>query len=286
MTPTLAALVRQAAERLRESLSAEQNAALDAEILARHVLGWNQTRWITDARSAAPPAFAQAFESLVARRAKGEPIAYITRTREFWCLDFDVNPAVLIPRPETEILVEQALMTIDWLAGIEEPRKLAVADVGTGSGCVAIALAHNRPSITVIATDISRAALEVARRNARRHGVANRITFQETSMLDGVGAVDLVVSNPPYIAAADAGTLMRDVRDFEPHTALFSGGDGLDAIRQLLAAVRSRNPVPPLLFEFGGAAEPVRAAVEAAGLRLTGITSDFAGLPRVAHVEG
>lgn len=285
MTPTLGSLVREAAARLREHLSPEQNAALDAEVLARHVLGWNQTRWMADSRNAPPAGFTTSFDALLARRAKGEPVAYITRTREFWCLDFEVNPAVLIPRPETEILVEQALVVIDALADPEGSRHPRVADVGTGSGAVAIALAHNRPSIHVIATDISSAALDVARRNARRHGVSSRVQFREASVLEGVGDVDLVVSNPPYIAATEAATLMADVRDYEPHTALFSGGDGLDVIRALLADVAARTPVPILLFEFGGNEPAVRAAVTEAGLRVVETVPDLAGIPRVARVE-
>lgn len=285
MTHSLASLVREAAARLRGHLGREQHAAIDAEVLARHVLGWNQTRWIADSQSLPPPGFTTTFESLVARRAKGEPVAYITRTREFWCLDFDVNPAVLIPRPETEILVEQALKVIDAGGAAPQGSRFTVAEVGTGSGCVAVAIAHNRTSVDVIATDISSAALDVARRNARRHGVSSRIQFRETSVLDGVGDVDLVVSNPPYIAAGEATALMPDVRDYEPHTALFSGRDGLDVIRALLAAVAARRPAPVLLFEFGGNEPAVRAAVDQAGLRVVDIIPDLAGIPRVARVE-
>lgn len=282
MTATLAALVRQAADRLRPALSTEQNVALDAEVLARHVLGWSRERWIADSRNVPPPGFEAVFEGLLRRRANGEPIAYITRTREFWELDFEVSPAVLIPRPETEILVEQALKAIADPGGSRHTR---VADVGTGSGCIAIALARSAPSIHLVATDISRAALDVARRNARRHGVAHRIDFVQTPGLEGVGEIDLVVSNPPYIGEADAPALMRDVVDYEPHTALFSGGDGLGVIRAILDDVARRRPVPPLLFEFGGNEPAIRQAVHAAGLRLVEIIPDLAGIPRVARVE-
>lgn len=285
MTATLASLVREAAGRLGDRLSAEQNAALDAEVLARHVLGWDRVKWIAHSRGTPPQGFAERFETLIARRATGEPVAYITRTREFWGLDFEVSPAVLIPRPETEILVERALTMVPRLGATGGPRPLTIADVGTGSGCVAIALAHSNPLVHLIATDISSAALDVARRNARRHGVAGRIQFQQASVLDGVGPVDLVVSNPPYIAAGDAGGLMPDVRDHEPHTALFSGGDGFDVIRAMLADVAKRRPAPMLLFEFGGNEPAVREAVEQAGLRVVGIIPDLAGIPRVAHVE-
>lgn len=276
MTPTLADLVRHAADRLRERLSPEQNPALDAEVLARHVLGWDRARWLAGSRGAPPPGFAPAFSAAVDRRAGGEPVAYITGTREFWGLDFEVTPAVLIPRPETELLVEEALTLI---AG---PR---VADVGTGSGCVAIALAHARPELRVTATDVSEEALAVARRNASRQGVADRIDFRLASGLDGVGAVDLVVSNPPYIPRAEAGTLMQDVVAFEPHTALFAGGDGLDVIRAILADVARRTPPPPFVFEFGGNDAAVRDAIRTAGLRLARVVRDLQGIPRVAVVE-
>lgn len=281
MIHTLADLVRQAADRLRGQLAHEQNAALDAEVLARHVLGWDRARWLADAREPAPADFAPRFDALVSRRAAGEPVAYITGTREFWGLDFEVSPAVLVPRPETEVLVEEALKLID----ASPDGMTRVADVGTGSGCIAVALAHSRPSITVVATDVSEAALAVAKRNAARHGVAGRVAFLLAPVLDGAGPVDLVVSNPPYIGRQDEDTVARDVLDFEPHGALFSGNDGLDVIRALLAAVRSRTPPPALLFEFGGGAAPIRAAVESSGLTLAALTPDLAGLPRVARVE-
>lgn len=281
MIHSLADLVRQAADRLRGQLAHEQNPALDAEVLARHVLGWDRARWLADAREPAPADFAAQFDALVSRRASGEPVAYITGTREFWGLDFEVSPAVLVPRPETEVLVEEALKLID-----ARPGAIAhVADVGTGSGCIAVALAHSRPGVTVVATDISEDALAVARRNASRHGVASRVEFLFAPALKGVGPVDLVVSNPPYIGRQDEDTVTKNVLDFEPHGALFSGNDGLDVIRALLAAVRERTPPPALLFEFGGSDAPIRAAVAASGLTLAAVTPDLAGLPRVARVE-
>lgn len=285
---TLADLARQAAERLarrssseggREGLLPGQNSALDAEVLARHVLGWDRARWLAESRGAPPSGFLPAFSSLVDRRAGGEPVAYITGTREFWGLDFAVTPAVLIPRPETELLVEEALAVIDRAGATR------VADVGTGSGCVAISIAHERSHVCVVATDISGTALDVARANAARHGVADRIDFRHGPVLDGVGAVDLIVSNPPYVSRAEARTLMKDVVDFEPHTALFAGGDGLDVIRAILADAARRQPVPPVLFEFGGNEQAVRDAVHASGLRLAHVARDLAGIPRIAAVE-
>lgn len=284
MTTTLADLARQAAHALRARLSPEQNPALDAELLARHVLRWDRARWLADSRAEAPAGFAAAFNALVDRRASGEPVAYIIGKREFWGLDFEVSPAVLIPRPETELLVEEALKVIDAGGAALQGPGLLVADACTGSGCVAIALAHSRPSLRVIATDISEPALHVAARNAERHEVADRVEFRVASGLEGVGGVDLVVANPPYISRAGARTLMKDVVDYEPHTALFADGDGLDVIRALLADVAARTPAPPFMFEFGGNEALVRAAVEQAGLRLTRVVRDLAGIPRVAAV--
>ena len=287
MTATLAELARQAADRLRNRLSPEQNAALDAEVLARHVLGWDRARWLAGNRSAPPSGFAAAFEAAVDRRAQGEPVAYITGTREFWSLDFEVTPAVLIPRPETEILVEESLKVVDRIAGgaALQGSRITIADVGTGSGCIAIALAHSRPFLHVLATDVSGDALEVARRNAARHLVADRVDFIETAVLDGIGDVDVVVSNPPYIGAQDEAGVMRDVREYEPHAALFSGTDGLDVIRGLLTAVRARDSVRALLFEFGGNERAIREAVGASGLRVVEVVKDLAGTPRIAVVE-
>lgn len=277
---SLAGLVREAAARLRDRIGAHQQPALDAELLARHVLGWTRETWIIRSREAAPAEFETAFNALVARRLTGEPVAYITGTREFWGLDFEVTPAVLIPRPETELLVERAISTIDELAS-SAGGGLRVADVGTGSGCIAIALAHERPSIQVIATDVSEAAIDVASRNAARLGVADRVDFRVTSLLDGVADVDLVVSNPPYIATGDPN-VMPDVRAHEPRAALFSGADGLDVIRALAADVAHRSPSPPLLLEFGGNEQDVRDALTGAGLRVTDVLRDLAGIPRIA----
>lgn len=277
MSETLAGRVRDAAARLAGRGAPDQNPALDAEVLARHVLGWDRARWIGDSREAPSPEFDRRFDELIDRRLTGEPVAYLTGVREFRGLDFKVTPAVLIPRPETELLVDEALKLAQ--------EGFAVADVGTGSGCVAVALAVERPTLRLIATDISERALDVARRNAARHGVADRIDFRLTPVLDDVGAVDLVVSNPPYIATGDAPGMMADVRDFEPHAALFSGTDGLSVIRALLAGVARRDPPPPLVFEFGGNEAAVREAVAASGLRVAEIARDLAGIPRVAVVR-
>jgi len=279
MSPTLAELARQAADRLRTRLSPGQNAALDAEVLARHVLGWDRARWIAGSRDPAPADFLPVFNALVDRRAAGEPVAYITGRREFWGLELEVSPDVLIPRPETELLVERALREVDRLGARR------VLDIGTGSGCIAVVLAHERPSLRIVATDISERAVRVATRNALRHGVGDRVTFIHTAGVIHVGPIDLVVSNPPYIPEGDARTLMRDVVDFEPHVALFTTGDGLAVIRATLEELRARDPIPPYIFEFGGNEAAVRALVGASGLRVTEVIPDLQGIPRVAVVE-
>jgi release factor glutamine methyltransferase len=284
VTLTLAALVHRAADRLRGRLPPEQNAALDAEVLARHVLGWDRARWIAEARSAPPEGFESEFGALVARRLEGEPVAYLTGRKEFWDFEFEVSPDVLVPRPETELLVEQTLQAIDERYRDDKPFR--VADVGTGSGCIAIAIAASRPAVRVVATDISPRALAIARRNAARLGVAGRIEFLETTLLEAVTrSIDLVVSNPPYIGTGDAARVTRDVAAFEPPEALFAGADGLEVINRLIRDAATREPVPVLLFEFGGNESDIRAAAAASGLRVVRVTPDLAGIPRVARVE-
>lgn len=280
---TLAALVRDAAARLGDRLGPDQDARFDAELLARHVLGWSAETWIARSRETPPAGFHEPFEALVARRARREPIAYILGTKEFWGLDFEVTPDVLIPRPETELLVERALAAIDAIAA--GGRRLRVLDLGTGSGCIAVALAHERPGIDVVAIDVSERAIRVATGNAVRHGVRDRIAFHHTAGVFDAGGVDLVVSNPPYIAEGDAADLMKDVVDFEPHAALFAGNDGLDVIRATLAGLARRDTAPPYIFEFGGNAPAVRALVETSGFRLVEVVNDLAGIPRIAVVE-
>lgn len=283
MSASLAAVVRQAADELRDRLGADQNASLDAEVLARHVLGWSRERWITSSREIPPPGFVEQFDALVARRMKLEPVSYITGSREFWGLDFEVSPSVLIPRSCTEGLVETALAEIDRIA--RGRPAVRVADVGTGSGAIAVAIAASRPAVEVFATDVSDEALDVARRNARRHGVETRVHFIHGSVLDGVPDVDLVLSNPPYIGGRDKLQVCPGVWAYEPLVALFSGDDGLDTTRELLSQVAARRPVPPLMFEFGAPEHAVRAAVEAAGLTLVRSILDIEQFPRIAHVE-
>ena len=251
-----------ARERLVGAGIPPDQAAIDAEVLSRHALGWDRASWLARREEPASPEEEARLHSLVARRERREPVAYITGRREFWGLDFEVTSAVLIPRPETEFIVEAALEKLD---GSVQPWQ--VADVCTGSGCLAIVLAHERPHVVVTATDISAAALQVARRNAERHQVADRITFLESSLLDEVsGPFDLIVANPPYVPQAMREHLQSDVKDYEPGVAIFGdGADGLDQARALIRQAPSRLVQGGwLMMEFGfGQAESIAAAVGA-----------------------
>src|SRR6185503_12466931 len=181
-------------------------AALSARLLAEAVLGWNTTQILTSGDQLEPPAFAAAFEELIARRAHREPLAYITGTREFWNLRFEVSPAVLIPRPETEGLIEAVNTMLP-----DRAASLRVADVCTGSGCVAVAIAVERRAARVVATDVSAAALEIARRNVMRHGVRDRVECVQGDLLTPLtGRFDLIVANPPYVAVGSRTALQPE----------------------------------------------------------------------------
>jgi len=261
----------------------DREAQLDARVLARHVLGWDAARLLTDGTAPAPPDFSTVYDALIDRRTAREPMAYILGVQEFWGLAFEVGPAVLIPRPETEVLVEAAL------SRIPEAGAFDVADVGTGSGCVAIAIARDRPRARLVAADIARDALETAAANARRHGVADRITFACGDLLAlpslAPRTFDLIVSNPPYVAEGDRSTLQPEVRDYEPAAALFAGRDGLSIIRRLVAqSVARLKPGGYLLFEIGqGQDDAVRELISATpGLTMSGLKHDLQGIARTA----
>lgn len=273
---TLREVATAAAARFKAAGIAPEEADLDAQLLAARALGWDRTRLVTSWRDPAPPPFLASFEPLVRRRESREPISQILGTREFWGLEFEVTRSVLTPRPESEGIVEAAL---------EHARRAhAIVDVGTGTGCLAVSLAREFPDGRVVATDTSEAALEVARRNAAKHGVASRIRFERTHLLDTiVEPVDLVVSNPPYVPTGERDRLPPEVRDYEPPEALFAGDDGLDTIRELVGAARQhlRNE-GLLIFECGvdqaGAIREMIAATP--GLELRDIRTDLAGIPR------
>lgn len=232
---------------------------IDAEVLLLHLLGKPRSWLFAHAGDKPDPDLQTAYHALLDRRASGEPVAYITGRRGFWSLNLEVTPATLIPRAETELLVELALQRLS------RDERRSVADLGTGSGAVALAIAHECPQSFVLATDASSAALEVAQRNAKRLGIAN-IRFAHGDWLAPLDAqrFDLIVSNPPYIEAHDPHLLKGDLR-FEPAAALASGADGLDDIRRIVGDASGHlEPGGWLLFEHGwnqGAA--VRRLLEA-----------------------
>jgi release factor glutamine methyltransferase len=284
---SVAERLAQARAQLEAAGLSPADAAFDAEVLARHVMQWDRAQLIVQVRDAEPPAFADRLGALVARRVRREPVAQIIGHREFWGLEFEVTPDVLVPRPETEIIVEEA---IDF-ARAEGCR--TVVDVGTGSGCLAVAIAHEIAGARLVAIDVSTAALAVARRNAARHGVADRIRFLHGNVLDslpspsdpspsGDARVDLIVSNPPYVREGDAPGLSAEVRDHEPHAALFGGKDGFDVIRQLLHQAASRlAPSGRLVIEFGfGHGDQMIQLAETTGWTILRVRDDLQGIPR------
>lgn len=274
------ASVADARRRLNAAGLAADDAALDARLLAQHVLGWDTARLLMSGGDRATPAFTRRYTDLLERRLRHEPLAYITGTKEFWGLDFEVTPDVLIPRPETELIVEETL------SRFPDSRSLTMADVCTGSGCIAVAVAHERARARIVATDTSTSALRVAERNAGRHHVADRIRFLEGDLLDGVeGAVDLIVSNPPYVPDRDRTGLQAEVRDFEPPAALFAGPFGLDVIERLIAqAADHLHPGGLLIFELGMEQDTAAARLISGEPRLTmeRVARDLQGIPRVA----
>jgi release factor glutamine methyltransferase len=219
---------------------------LDAEVLAMHVCGLDRSGLITHGHSVLTDDQQRRLKTLLLRRSQGEPIAYLTGTREFWSLEFNVSPATLIPRAETELLVEKAL------AHIPQNVEWTIADLGTGSGAIALVLVKERPRCRVIATDISPAALEVARSNAAKFNLTH-VEFREGSWFEPLHnmKLDMIVSNPPYVRANDPHLEQGNVR-FEPEQALAAGPEGLNAIRQIALSAREHlNPAAWLLFEHG-----------------------------------
>jgi release factor glutamine methyltransferase len=278
------ACVAAARVRLQNAGIASDEAELDARLLAEHLLSWDTAHYFASGHGQAPPGFSARFEVLIGRRVRREPLAYIIGRQEFWGLAFEVSPAVLIPRPESELVVEAALE----VAGTRE-QSLSVADACTGSGCLGIALAYERPQARIIATDLSDRAIEVARRNAARHGVEERIEFVRIDLLETLdGPFDLIVSNPPYVPEGDRARLEPEVRDHEPAVALFAGHDGLAVIRRLLEQARSRlKPGATLIFEIGfGQAAPVTELISGApGLKMAALRRDLQGIPRTVIVR-
>jgi len=298
-TDTLHRRIQEARRRFEHAGIHAAEAAIDADVLARHALGgWDRGQLLVRQHDACPAGFAAIFEALVRRREQREPTGYITGHREFWGLDIEVRPGVLVPRPETEFLIEETLSRLSpdesgsarlvhqATTGLLNQPRVSIADVGTGSGCIAVAIARWLPAADIIAIDASEEALAVARRNAERHEVAGRVRFLRANLLAGVaGPFDAVVSNPPYVPAPDLAGLQPEVRDHEPLAALVAGHDGLGVIRRLVPeAAAVLRPGGWLLFEFGfGQVDGVRATVAAEPrLELVEVRADLAGIPRVA----
>ena len=277
---TLREALTRATRQLDASPDLRADAARDAALLLRHALGISHAAQLADPERALTPAQQAAFDVLVQRRLANEPIQYITGEQEFYGLALRVTREVLIPRPETEQLVEAVLAELD----AKQP--LRILDVGTGSGAIAIALAHHLPHARVTAVDLSAAALEVAASNAVRHALAGRIRFIESDLLDALLPdelhLDVIVSNPPYVPTADRASLHPQVREHEPAAALFAGPDGLDVYRRLIPQARAAlRPNGLLALEIGhGQKEAVTALLS--GWDELRFLDDLQQIPRIA----
>jgi release factor glutamine methyltransferase len=276
---TVLEALRQASARLRSA--GVPSPEHDAEVLLRHVLGWDRARLVADGPAPLDPADETSYLRFVDERARRRPLQHLTGTQWFWKHEFRITPDVLVPRPETELLVEAAL---ELLRDRERPR---VVDVGTGSGCIALSLAGERPDAEIHATDISEPALAVARDNALRLGFQDRVTFRRGDLLEPVGALtgrlDLVVSNPPYVSVADLHGLAPEVRLHDPHQALIPPGDRLSVYRRLAPeAARLLRPGGAVAVEVGQSmGDEVVREMERAGLLVSSVRPDLAGIPRV-----
>jgi release factor glutamine methyltransferase len=279
-TITISALLRAAQAHLAQI---SDTSRLDAELILAHLLGWPRARLLAERDHPVPPDLSAAFTGLVARRADGEPVAYLVGHKEFYGIDLAVDRRVLVPRPETELLVELAIAAARRIAaGRAAP--LHIADIGTGSGAIAVALAVHLPNARIDAVDISAEALEVAQANVARHGLAGRVRLLQGDLLAPLeGPADMIVSNPPYTILAE---VEPNVYAHEPHLALEGGPDGVDLYRRLLAGAPAMlRPGGALLCEIGAwqgqlVAALARAAFPAAAVR---IVQDLAGRDRVVQ---
>ncbi len=278
---TMSALLREAAAALRANQAATPE--LDARLLAAHATGLDAAALIAAAREPLPPEAEARFQALLARRLAGEPVARLLGRREFWGHDFKLSPATLIPRPDSETVVEAAL---DWVtAGGRRAEPIRILDLGTGSGCLLVALLMELSEATGIGIDVSEAALRTARANARAAGVGERAAFvtgywAEAVMSSGIG---LIVANPPYIPSEEIAGLSVEVAAHEPWQALDGGDDGLDCYRALLpTVVQTLSPDGALVLEHGARQEaPLAQLVEGAGLRVIDERADLSGVARV-----
>jgi release factor glutamine methyltransferase len=263
-----------------------ESADLDARLLVGHALGLDHAGLVREGERPLGRADIAGIEALAARRLAGEPVARIAGVKEFWGLPFQVTPAVLVPRPDTETVVETALARLDRDGA--RSRRLRIADLGTGSGAILVALLHELADAFGIGTDCDPAALATARANAGRLGVATRTAFVACDFGAALaGGLDLVVANPPYIATDEIAALAPEVRDFDPRGALDGGPDGLAAYRAIAAdAGRLLAPGAHLVMEVGaGQADAVSALVAAARLGAVAVAPDLAGIGRVVSAR-
>ncbi len=269
--------VRDALEGASDALAAVgvDTPRLDAELLLSEATGWERARMAAEPEAGVLPAAARRFGEMVRRRLRREPVAYILGRRGFRHLELAVDSRVLIPRPETELLVELALEL--------QPRR--VLDMGTGSGAIALAIADEMPECEIVATDTSPAALEVARDNAERLGLADRVGFVEAMLPPGAAGFDLIVANLPYVAESEWAGLEPEVTKWEPREALLAGPDGLDVIRAAIPVAAA--VAPSLALEVGvGQAPAVSELLFEAGFAKVETRPDLAGIPRVLWGRG
>jgi release factor glutamine methyltransferase len=293
------ALLKQGIEQLRAANVPSYTLA--AELLLLHVTSQGRTWLYSHPEEILPESIAEKYSALLDRRGSGVPTQHLTGKQEFWGLEFEVNPDVLIPRPETEHLIEVALDRLavrEIRAGRHQQlsgERVTLVDIGTGSGCIAVTLAKELPAATVYATDISGNALTVARRNAARHGLSDRIHFVESNLLEGFAppaasvmrVFDLIISNPPYVSLREAESLPVEIREHEPRTALFGGEEGYELYGVLIPqAAQHLKPGGLLVLELGynnlPAVEPLLDRSEWSGVS---VTKDLAGIPRVISAE-
>ena len=281
-------MARSIADSLREASDALQTAGVpearrEAGSLLSFIIGKDRTFLISHADDRLEATEFERFREAVGRRAEGEPLQYITGVQDFYGREFRVTPDVLIPRPETELLVEAALEAV---ADVPGP---SICDVGTGSGCIAVTLLCERTDASAVAVDVSEAALAVATQNAQRHRVSDRIDLRISDCFYGLEpmAFDLIVSNPPYVSAGALSGLQREVRDHEPLVALSPGEDGLTVIRRLLnEGPAFLNPNGHLIMEIGfDQGEKVQSLIDADVWRLVEIRPDLQRIPRIVMLQ-
>jgi len=269
-------------ERLRRA--GIDNFALDAEVLLRHATGLDRVTMLTNPQIPLDERVVDEYHEYLRQREQRTPVAYITNSIEFMSLPMYIDRRALIPRPDTEILVEHALDMIETLTESRDGRQISVLEMCTGSGCIALSLAHYAPGIHITATDLSADALQLANENAQRYATGTNIKFLKGDLFQPVAGLrfDVVIANPPYIPTADIDTLDEDVRLYEPNTALDGGADGLDFYRRLCDGVcNALNPGGVVLFEIGyDQGTAVKQLLAGAGLS-AGVVKDLSGHDRV-----